>query len=221
MKIMYRILMVILVVCIPVTAILAAYNAVLRLPDLYTYQFNDAQVTKEIGLRLSGDELGEFFSDYMLGKEENFSLVTDFRDREQEVFALHEQLTMAHIRALLDISLWVFAGGALLIFIVYGISLTRNKKISLRSAYKFGVFLYLFLAGLSVGAFYYPETHQRMRDFLFQIPFGEEDVLPLMLTEAFARNSILFALAGGVVLLLVLGSVTWRLTKPRRMFSNI
>lgn len=221
MKMMYRILMVILVICIPIATILAAYNAVLRLPDLYTYQFNDAQVTKEIGLKLSGEELGEFFSDYMLGKEESFSLVADFREREQEVFALHEQLTMTHIRGLLDISLWVFAAAAFLIFLIYGISLRKKKKISLRSAYKFSAFLYLFLAGLNLAVFYYPAIRQKISAFLFQMPFGEEDVLPLMLTEAFARNSMLAALAGGMVLLIVLGSITWRLTRPRRMFSNI
>ena len=94
MSIFYRILFIIIAVCIPVVCILSAFNTVFRLPDLYVYEFNRNQIASEIDLGITDEELGQFFSDFMKGKEDEFDLFAEYRDREQAVFGTVEQINM-------------------------------------------------------------------------------------------------------------------------------
>ena len=86
MKIGYKIILVILTVCIPFVTLITAFNVVLRMPDLYVYEFNNTEITSEIDLEMTGDELGHFFSDFMFGKQDEFKLYAEYRGREQAVF---------------------------------------------------------------------------------------------------------------------------------------
>jgi len=53
---------------------------------------------------------------------------------------------------------------------------------------------------------------------IFINPFGTDDVLPLMLSGHFAQMSLIAITAISLILLVILASIIWRLTKPRRMF---
>lgn len=221
MRMIGKILMMILIICIPVTSILAAYNVVFRLPDLYIYELNSSQAMTEVNLSISSEEMGDVFSDYLFGKKDTFSLTADYNDREQEVFSIDEQLTMENIRELLNISLWVLLGTTLLTLIIYWIFLMNKEKLLLRGVFKFSFFIYIVLSALNIAAFYYAAAKQWLKEQIFKIPLSEEAILPLFLTENFARDCIFVAIGGSLVVMIIVGSITWRLTRPRRMFSGL
>jgi hypothetical protein len=74
MNIFYRILFVVIAVCIPAVSILSAFNIVFRMPDLYRYEFNRYEVASQVDLGITDDELGQFFSDFMMEKKDDFDL---------------------------------------------------------------------------------------------------------------------------------------------------
>lgn len=218
MRFFYRILFVAIAVCIPLVCITSAFNIVYRLPDLYSYEFNRNQTANEIDLGMKDDELGRFFSDFMKGKEKEFDLFTEYRDREQSVFGTVEKINMENARKLLNDSLFVFGGAALLAVVSYCVLLARKKKYELRVAFKGGIFIFAVLVAALFAALHLDQLREFLYNHIFVSQFGADDVLPLILTEQFAKLSLIAVSAVGLVFLIILASVTWRLTKPRRMF---
>lgn len=213
-----RIVFVVIAICIPAVCLMGALNIVFRLPDLYSYEFNRNQVVKEVDLGIKDDELGRFFSDYMRGKEKDFDLFTEYRDREQSVFGTVEKINMENARRLLNYSLYIFGGAALLAIAGYCVFLAKKKKYELRIAYKGGILIFtLMLIGIYT-AFFIDQSRNFMYKHIFISEFGADDVLPLMLTEQFAKLSVIAVSVVGLIFLTIFASITWRLTKPRRMF---
>lgn len=218
MNIFYRILLVIIAVCIPAVSILGALNIVFRMPDLYSFEFNRNQIAGQIDLGITDDELGQFFSDFMMEKKDDFDLFTEYRDREQAVFGTVEQINMEHARKQLNLTVYVLGGAVILSVLSYLILLIKKKKYELRIAFKGGIFVFTITLVLFYILLYIDQTRVFLYRQIFIDPFGADDVLPLMLTKQFAQMSLAAISAVSLVILLILASVTWRLTKPRRMF---
>lgn len=218
MNIFYRILLVIIAVCIPAVSILGALNIVFRMPDLYSFEFNRNQIAGQIDLGITDDELGQFFSDFMMEKKDDFDLFTEYRDREQAVFGTVEQINMEHARKQLNLTVYVLGGVGILSVLSYLILLIKRKKYELRIAFKGGIFVFTITLVLFYILLYIDQTRVFLYRQIFIDPFGADDVLPLMLTKQFAQMSLAAISAVSLVILLILASVTWRLTKPRRMF---
>lgn len=218
MSIFNRILFFIIAISIPVVCILSAFNIVFRMPDLYIYEFNKNQIADEIDLGMKDDELGEFFSDFMMGKKDNFDLFTEYRDREQDVFGTVEQINMENARRLLNDSVYILGGAGVLAVFGCFIYLIKKRKQEFRIAYKGGILVYTILMVVLFILFNIDQTKEFLYRLIFINPFGTDDVLPLMLTEQFAQMSLVAITAISLILLVVLASVIWRLTKPRRMF---
>lgn len=218
MKIFYRILFGMIAICIPIVSIFSACNIVFRLPDLYVYEFNSNEISNEIDLSIPDDELGQFFSDFMIGKEADFDLFTEYRDREQAVFGADEQINMENARKLLNDTLYIIGSAALLIIVSYWILILKKKKYELRLAFKGGIAVFTAMQVLFYAAFYFENTRTFFYRLIFINPFGADDVLPLMLTGRFVSLSMLANSVVAMILMVIFASVTWRLTKPRRMF---
>lgn len=218
MNFFYRILFSVIAVCIPVVCIFGAANIVYRMPDLYVYEFNKNQIADEISLGIKDDELGQFFSDFMSGKEKDFDLFAEYRDREQSVFGTVEQINMENARKLLDRTLYILICAAALALASTGVYLLKKKKYELRTAYKGGIIAYSVLIILILITFSFGQVKSFLNRSVFPNHFGADDVLPQMLTEKFAQMSLIAIAVVSLVILIILVSAVWRVTKPRRMF---
>lgn len=218
MNIFYRILIFVIAVCIPAVSILSAFNIVFRMPDLYRFEFNRNQIASQVDLGITDDELGQFFSDFMMEKKDDFDLFTEYRNRDQAVFGTVEQINMENARKQLNFTLYILGGAGILTVLSYLILLIKKKKYELRGAYKGGIFVFTVTLVLFNILLYIDQTRTFLYRHIFIDPFGADDVLPLMLTKQFSQMSLVAISAVSLVILLILASVTWRLTKPRRMF---
>lgn len=207
-----------MIICIPVVTILGSLNVVFRMPDLYSFEFTRNQVANEISLSMTDDQLAGFFSDFMTGKEKHFDLFTEYRDREQDVFNATEQANMEYVRKLLNLTLYVLGGAAFLMVIISLILLLRKLKYELRVAFKFGILVQTVILVACHVFMNLKDQRQFFYGKLFAHPFGADDVLPLMLTKEFAQISLAAVSVISFILLFILASILWRLTKPRRMF---
>lgn len=218
MKLVYKIFVSVLVICIPFISVFAACNIVLRMPDLYVYEFNSTEVTNQIELSMKDDELGKFFSDFMIGKTKDFQLVAEFQEREQNVFSKNDQNNMENLRNILNRMLIIMGILLAVTVITYWILIAKKKRTEIRYAFKGSLIIFVILTILIVITF----NIQYARDFINQVIFissmEANEVLPLMLTEQFTRDCIVASIAVASVIIAILASITWRLTKPRRMF---
>jgi hypothetical protein len=220
MRALYKILIVVLIICIPLTAIFAASNIALRLPDFYIYEFNKNEVTNEINLKITDEELGTFVSEFMREKHEAFELNVDDMSRDQQpVFNDSEQRIMSNLRDLLNFSFVMMAGLFIIIIAIYWLFLWNKLKWELRFAFKGGLVVFAVLVVLMVAAFNIPVTNELVGSFLMMDTLSAEDALTQMLTHTLARDVLIVGIVISIILLIIGGSITWRLTKPRRMFS--
>jgi len=209
---------VIIAICIPAVCVFGAANIVYRMPDLYVYEFNKNQISDEIGLNMKDDELGQFFSEFMSGKKDDFDLFAEYRDREQSVFSTVEQINMENARNLLNRTLYILAVALALTAAGIAVYLTKKKKYELRIAFKGSIAAYTAVMVMSLIALSFQQVKAFLYQTIFVNPFGADDVLPQMLTREYAQYSILAILVVSMILLIILASLVWRLTKPRRMF---
>ncbi|MDR1360079.1 MAG: hypothetical protein LBJ82_03765, partial [Deltaproteobacteria bacterium] len=136
MKIFYRVLFIMIAICVPTVAISGALNIVFRAPDLYAFEFTRNQAAREIDLSMSNDDLGGFFSDFMRGQEKDFVLFTEYRSREQGVFGTIEQGNMENARKLLNLTLYGLGAAVVLTVFGCGVFLRQQWRRELRAAFK-------------------------------------------------------------------------------------
>lgn len=218
MRFFIRVVSVIIAICVPVVVILSASNIVFRMPDIYIYEFRNMEIVREVNLGITDEELGQFFSDFMKGSNEEFELLTEYRDREQSVFGPNEQFNMDNARKLMNYTVYALGASVLLIIISYWFLMNKKRKSALRMAFKGGIAVFATLQILLYALFFNDRARSFFYDLIFTSPYDADDVLPMILTEHFAKlcmyaNSII-----SIIIMLILLSITLRLTKPRRMF---
>lgn len=218
MKTMYRFFFVALILFVPLISILSASNLVLRLPDMYVYQFNSMDLTNEMNLEMTSEELGNFFSNYMLGKEDEFAIDTSYVGKEGPQFTAEENAIMRHFRGVLNHSLLVLFILTLLGLVMYIMLFRDDRKEALRVALKCAFFFYLLLLIIGLVGYFIPATRASLYSFIFQYPLQKEGLLTLIFTDSMAKTCLGAMVVVSAVVLGALASLTWRITRPKRMF---
>jgi len=219
MRVLVRIMIGILVLCIPITSILVAANLITRAPDLYSFEFTRSQVLSENKIRIGEKELSDYISDFMLGKEEEFDYKLETHDGEKDIFNDEETYFMKQVRFALNQTATVLI--VVLILIVIGILLLfrYGLKHMVRFSYKLSVGLFAvfwfaigwILSSSALGSWY---SKIFTEDIL-----GTDSLLLLLFNDTFVRDWFLALLGISIITMIVIGIILWRLTRPRRMFG--
>lgn len=218
MKILLRLSIWVLVILLPVVAILSAQNLVSRAPDLYRYEFTAGNVSHEYEIGRSDSELAEFFSDFMWGKEKQFSLQISVNEQEQDLFTIYEEIVAQKVRAFMN--LW----GAIAItaFLLAGISIVLLRHFDLRErirwAYKVSWGWFALLWASLTAIFILPSFSVRLFSFLDAIPNGEDALLLRLITPEFVEDWFWAGIVISVIVMTVIGFLLWSLSKPKLMF---
>lgn len=219
MRVIIRILIIALILSIPITAIVTTANLITRAPDLYTYELTSSQVLNEEDLVVEEEELSDFISDFMLGKESKFTYLAETYYGEVELFNNYEATIMRQVKYTLDY-LIIILGVALLTLVIAILILLRNDlNQRLRSAFKWGFVLYTALWLIFAGVVSVPATDS-WKSIIFSVEnFGEGSLLLKLFSGEFIRNWMLAELGISLIIMIIIGLIIWRITKPRRMFS--
>ena len=219
MKIISRLLLLILIPIIPSISIITAANITFRIPDIYRYEMNRNGITQEINLNESADNLGQFFSDYMLGILDNFQYTAFFMGRERPIFNIGEEAFMSQCRGILNSSLvFLILMAAAFIFIVWFLFWRKEKQI-LRIAYYAGSISHIIMAALLAVISVVDEMREKIYIEFAIYKFEETDLLPQLLPASpfFTENIVVIIIIS--LILTVLGySIIKRFTYPDRMF---
>lgn len=218
MKILLRLSIWALVILLPVVAILTAQNLVSRAPDLYRYEFTAGNVSHEYKIGSSDSELAEFFSDFMWGKERQFSLQVSVNEQEQDVFTIYEEIVAQTVRSFMNLTAAVAFAGLLLGAVSIGLLRRYDLREKIRWAYKVSwgwfVLLWMFLTAI----FILPAFSVQLFSFLDVIPSSADSLLFRLITAEFMKDWFWAGIAFSVIGMTVIGFLLWSLSKPKLMF---
>ena len=220
MKILIKTLFIALAVTIPAASFCLGANIVTRMPDVYQYEFKATDALKNVDLNKNDDEMGEFISDFMFGKQAQFQLLIEDEDRPQSIFTKNEMSAMANARKYMNI---VAALGfvACVLTVVSFIMLKKyefNREI--RKQYKLGAIIYVCLiVGYLVGFYVAAKTGHSLLDMLAYVP-DEEDLLPQIITEGLQVRLYYSTAVVSTIIMAIMGYAMFKITEPKKIFSR-
>lgn len=219
MKIVNIICSVILAITIPVTALMVGVNMGGRMPDVYSYELKATGVLEKLAVEEKEDQMGAFFSEYMMGKKETFQLTYLFGENTDDLFGAEEQSTMERYKNAVDKSLVVGVISLLLGLIAYFLLYKQNLKRLLRKSFLQGLPIYAILSLGVLVASLVSRFRQQIISLLFPYEIKSFMVLPQLLPESFFMHLWLVSLFISLIIMIFIWYFTWKITKPRRIFG--
>lgn len=220
MKILIKTLSVVLAVTIPVTSFCLGANIVTRMPDGYQYEFKATDALKHIDIDKNNDEMGEFISDFMIGKEAQFQLVVGDEDRFQPLFTESEMLAAANARKYMNVVAVV--GIISLVLMVTSIIMLKKYEFNreIRKEVRVGAIIYMgWMIVYLVGFYVVNKMGYSFRDVLIYVP-GENDLLPQIITDELMKHLYYFTAIVSTIIMAIVGYVMYKITEPKRIFSR-
>lgn len=220
MKILIKTLFIALAVAIPMTSFCLGANIVTRMPDVYQYEFKATDALKNFDLNKNDDEMGEFISDFMFGKQAKFQLLIEDEDRPQPVFTENEMAAVANARKYMNI----VAALGLIACVLMVVSFIMLKKYEfnreIRKEFKLGTIIYACLiVSYLVGFYAAAKTGHSLLDMLEYVP-DEDDLLPQIMTAGLQARLYYSTAVVSTIIMAILGYAMFKITEPKRIFSR-
>jgi len=199
-----RILAPILLVSIPLFVIMSVDNTLLRLPDLYKYQFLSSEVLNERMIAADENDVSQLMSDYLMHKTDKFQMKEDLEYMPADLFTKADGTMIQTLRSLLDaqaiLGFFMLLGSVLLIIFILR---QKEKDLLLRSFY-FSLPIFALMKIIEVALMLFGPTRKRV----FGIPTIDttnvEDLVPALLDNSFFQS---LAVAESVLSLVFLGVI--------------
>ena len=208
-----------MVISIPIAIICLANNLTTRMPDLYQYEFKSTEILGDLSVAKNEDEMGQFFSEFMMGKTQKFQIEYQFGDNTDNLFSNNEQNTMGKFKSVNNAILLAGIVALILAITSYFLLYKQNLKILLRRTFSKTLILFATLISfITIGAFVSPLIGSEYA-FLFNYKIKSFMALPKLLPKSFFIHSILATVAISIIIMLILWYFTWKITKPRRIFG--
>ena len=210
------------ILLVPGVMLSGAVNLVIRMPDFYQFEFNRVNLEQELSLSVEQGELAETLSAYMWGREKQLILEQENENTEkmENIFSPEEEEILARKREQLNLCSLGMGAAVVLLAAAYFALLRGGAKVGLRRAFLLSIPAGLIYTGILGSGLFVQGAPAVLKAFYLQPAFPEESVLASVFTVSFVRNMAAASAAITAVGLLVLGMVTWSLTKPYHMFRR-
>lgn len=218
----HRMLGLVMMACILAITWLGSMNLILRMPDLYHFEFNRVQLTDQLDLSMSDDELATMISDLLLpgaalpNPYQSETLDGKLPLHPKEIAALH----LFHQKADQSLLILVIAAGSFLQ--LYLVLFLLKQKNLLRESCSFTVFgmagvTLILLLFLSMDLLW-------LQSVVLSYGFGgvlpPEGILAGIYSPSLMKKGLLLLIAFSWVYYFILFQLTNLLTKPYQMFQK-
>jgi hypothetical protein len=211
---------VLLVFFLPFAALFGTTNLIFRVPDLYQFDLDRTDITREIRLDMKGKELGELIARYMQHKTDDFrpAKTVDFQGKQSSIFTRTDRIAMEHSRGILDKTLIAFFLLFPVTIAIIVLLLRFGQRRDLWIGYNAGLILYglLALSLLVFGSF--PRDRYATFQWMTDVRFTKMDILPQLFDNGFYVEAMGFVVAISAIILFVCRSVLKKLTVLDKMF---
>ena len=218
MRQLLSLLVIMLTINIMLIAIFAGANLVTRYPDLYSFEFTNTEVFKEIDLVFDEEELADIFSKYLFGDIADFQIVAEYQGREVEVFSNQEQIGMQNLKTLLNYILTITLIALLISILIIFYMIRKGWKIFVRRSYNYSLVLFA-IFWLAIWIAYFSGWFSKFINYYIIIGINDsETVLGMLINSGFQRDWLFFTMIAASVFIIIVRMIIWKYTKERRMF---
>lgn len=215
-----RIMIYALGIVVPLASIFGALNIMFRLPDYFRFEFGRIEVSKLLDLSISDDELGSFFSKFMMHKQDTFSLTSEYEGVSRNLFNQVESGVMEGFRVILDVSVIVCIVCFLItIGIIFVLHFNRMAK-ELRKGFNIALLIYLILiVGLVVYFNVYSGDVALLKS-LMDGKFVGDALLQQMFDGRFTLDTTVVVIVISFIIMMIIRYIVWKLTAQKGVFSE-
>lgn len=200
--------------------ITAAQNLTLRTADVYLFYFNDSGAVDRIYTGLSNSEMADGIADFMNSwRPQEFQIYEDTGYDLQGIFTEEESDSMMLVKKWLDISL-ALCIVSLIISVAIDIWMVQSDHLKLMRNRTYVTIAFSCI--LSVGTFAFVSTHNGrlwLAEKIGLVLPEETTTLSILLGDGFISMANTFFIIFAILLLVLIGYILLRLTRPPRIFS--
>ncbi len=222
---MKKLIIVLLALMIPFVLFVGTITILSQIPSFYSYEFDKLDTIEKANLNISSQEVSDIMVDYIRGERTEFQIYADVNGKEQYVFNVKEQRHMKDVKKLIGNGNFISVAGSLMLCLLY-LWLYKKDKSALWKMYKIsaGIFTACVVASLLICIIDFNAGFNVFHEVLFTndlwILNPSKDILLMLMPLQFFIDAFIFSMVivtGGI---LILGVVTWKITRQRKMFSN-
>ena len=210
----------ILAIAAPLASISGTINVIFRVPDLFSYEFDNMEVSRTMELGIGNSELSNFFSKFMLHSLDKFSLSAEYQGIKREFFNQTEASLMDNFRILLDVLLVVAIFSLIIMVLIIIIMKYNIMPKTLRRSLNIGLVFYFLIMGAMIIFFNVSDGDAALVHRLMDGKFAVDDLLYQMFGGDFTLNATVAVSVISFIVMLVIRYIVWKMTSHRGVFSE-
>ncbi len=212
-------------ILLPVIAFSASNNIMLRLPDVYQYEFKSSDCLKNVDVPYNDDDMGEFISDFMIWKNQNLEIrEVDLETNEaigENVFSHEEVVFAKKVRSILDKKAIILVLSLIYCISILIYAIAKWEKENIRQGLKYGIRFFMIMLIIYLGIYMKLENSPFMVMEKLGYAISEGDLLPQIITENMVLRLYLLVGIGAIVIMGIIWYAIRKITEPKRVFSRI
>lgn len=221
---MKKLIILMLALLIPFVLFIGTITILSQIPWFYSNEFDKLNTIEQAKVNISSHEISKMMVDYIRGNRTDFQIEAEVNGKKQNVFNSKEQQHMEDVKKLIRVGNIVSIIGLLTVGLLY-VWLYKKDRTSLRAMYKITIGVYVICTAglLLVSSIDFNAGFNLFHEVLFTndlwILNPKKDILLMLMPLQFFIDASILALmivTGGI---LILGVITWRITRSRNMFS--
>jgi hypothetical protein len=195
-----------------------AANIVFRIPDLYEFDLGRTQAIAEKGIDIQEEKVANAIAAYLRHRTDSFQVEVVFERHSALLFTQHDSAVMKRLRSFLDNILVIGITSLALCAALYVILIRWGSMRSLRRGFLAGAAIYAGWLGATALTMSFGGPLLAVWRGVIGADFTAQDMMPQLFHRGFFLTA--WAVVGlfTLVIMLVLLSVTRRLTRVERVF---
>lgn len=210
----------IVIFSLPLSVIGIAGNLVTRMPDVYQHTMNNTQILDGLDYSVKVTDVADAISEYMTFRNNEFGAKISVDEEEIELFDAQDKAAMENYRDIMNkVAIFTFINllitvGTYVLFVIQG----NHQILRIRFKWAAGVSLVL-LAICGAGTFIHALS-SKIYFTAFGVGLSETSLLYKILCTDLKTQMFLWFVIASVIVMIIFGSITWSLTKPKGIFGK-
>lgn len=206
-----------LIIAVPLVAVGFSSNVILRMPDVYQYEMNADKMLGSFNATGQEEDVALAISHYMQYRQDEFQYQYDEEDEMSLLFTKDEQQVMEHMRSMADIAAVMLAITLVICLISYIVLMKGEHFEAIRSRLKISLIIWLLISIAQMIIAFIPSIWGQVWNVWFAT-LTEEMLMYQILFSGFFQKFCLLNVLGSGILLGIIMYITWKYTKPKKIF---
>ena len=210
---------IIVVIAISLFITTLSVNIVARSSTVYSFYFNDSSAVNNVYTTLSNSQMADKLAGFMNAwKPDKFEITEDTGYDQFNIFTDEEGYNMMRVKYYVDISMILCVISFIIAGAIYYLFIKNDMKKTLRTCYRVSMGTTMVMVILEMIILQSNKGRLWVESLLGMKKLAEDSQLSAMLGSEFVTMAAGFLIIVSVIVFLLASYVSYRLTKPQRIF---